>query len=477
MSGSLVVGKTVDHAPGLRTYIGQLEGTPNFERSTLLPRGEDRKVAVFEELNRVNEAALTKSGPALDALKAQGLLTDYTVNPLSNTLVLDVPKNRAAEAYKALNLVPGLGQLIRNREVKLTDVEVPLADAPKPTVDESGRAVEWNVTKVNAPGVWAQGFKGQGVTVGIIDTGTDPTHPAVKNKYRGLGADGTVDNNYNWFDAVGAKTAPYDDNKHGTHVTGTAVGGTDTAVIGMAPDAKWITAKILSGSGSGTLEGVTKGLEWMLAPRNSANQAPDPTKAPDIVSNSWGTTNGKLTAFQNIWKAFVAAGIEPVAAAGNSGPKAGSLGAPGSYPEGISVAATDVNDKVASFSSRGPSPLKSASGSDKKPDVAAPGHQVVSSVPGGGYAAFSGTSMATPAVTGVVALLLSKHKDLTHDEVLAALAGSAKDIDAAGYDYNAGNGRIDATAALAAADAIVAARKPPVPPVTPPTPDPVPPAK
>lgn len=466
MSANLSVGKFVDHAPGLRTYIGQLDGTPNFDKQSLLPRGTDRKTAVYQELTRVNEASIAQSGPALDALKAAGLVTAYSVNPLSNTVVLDVPENKAAEAFKALNNVPGMGQLIRNREVHLDSVEVPLEGAPAATKTATG-SVEWNVAKVNAPVAWAAGATGAGVTVGIVDTGTDLSHPAVHNKYRGLNADGTVNNNYNWFDAVGAKTAPYDDNKHGTHVTGTAVGGTAERAIGMAPDAKWITAKILSGSGSGTLEGVTKGLEWMLAPRDSAGQNADPTKAPDIVSNSWGTTNGKLTAFQNIWKAFVAAGIEPVAAAGNSGPKKSSLGAPGSYAEGISVAATDSEDKVASFSSRGPSPLPGPGGNDKKPDVAAPGVNVVSSVPGGGYAAFNGTSMATPAVTGVVALLLSKHKDLTHDEVLKALTSSAKDVDTPGYDYNAGNGRIDAGAALAAADAIVAARKPPVPPANP----------
>jgi len=464
MTSSLVLGRAVSHGPGLRTYIGQLQGAADFHQPGLMPRGGDRKTAVVNELVRVNKNSLERATPGLEALKAKGLVTSYTVNPYSNTVVVDVPDSQAGQAWSALNKVDGMGQIVRNREVHLAPFEQAHAGAAavQPKADEP--KVEWNVSKVNAPAVWAQGFTGQGVTVGIIDTGTDLSHPAVHDKYRGFNKEtGAVDNNYNWFDAVNGKTAPYDDNEHGTHVTGTSVGGSPTGyAIGMAPDAKWVTSKILDGNGSGTLETVTKGLEWMLAPRDSAGANPDPTKAPDIVSNSWGTNNGKLTAFENIWKAFVAAGIEPVAAAGNAGPRPSTVGAPGSYPEGISVAATDKDDKIASFSSRGPSPIKGADGSDHKPDVAAPGVNVTSSVPGGKYATFSGTSMATPAVTGVVALLLSKHKDLTHDEVLKALQTSAVDLGKAGYDYDFGAGRIDAAAALAAADAIVAARpKPP----------------
>ncbi|MCW2955870.1 MAG: peptidase, partial [Thermoleophilia bacterium] len=110
------------------------------------------------------------------------------------------------------------------------------------------------------------------------------------------------------------------------------------------------------------------------------------------------------------------------------------------------------------FSSRGPSPQKGSDGSDRKPDISAPGSSITSSVPGGGYATLNGTSMATPAVTGVMALIMGKHRDITHDEIYQAITSSALDIDAAGYDYNTGHGLIDAEAAMKAADAIVAAR-------------------
>jgi bacillopeptidase F len=407
--------------------------------------------------------------PSLDALKAQGLITSFEVNPLSNTVTYNVAEGRTAEAWTAVNKVEGIGQIVRDREVKLIGLEdvkegqrILMTVPTEVPADPATPAVEWNVDRVNAPKVWAKGYDGTGVTVGVVDTGIDVNHPALKAVYRGTNADGTMDHNYNFFDATKGRKDAYDDNKHGTHVSGTIAGHATEghAATGVAPGAKLIGSKILTASGSGTMQGVMKGLEWMLAPTDSNGENADPSKAPDIISNSWGTNNGKDQSFRKLLQAFLAAGIEPVFAAGNSGPRAGSVGAPGSSPEVISVAATDKADKVASFSSRGPSPVKDDAGSDRKPDIAAPGHQIVSTVPGGGYASLSGTSMATPAVSGVIALILSKHKDMSHDEIVKAINTSARDIDTPGYDYNAGNGLIDAEAALAAADAIVAARPP-----------------
>ncbi|MCW2960684.1 MAG: peptidase [Thermoleophilia bacterium] len=461
MPQALVVGGYASNTAGDRTYIAQLNGTANLDRPSIMPRGTDRKSAVVNELARVNRNSMTGAAPALDALKAQGLLTSYEVNPLSNTVTYSVAEGRTAEAWKVMNAIEGVGQITRDREVRLIDpIDVKSTDRVLMEFsDVTPNAIEWNVDRVKAPQVWEQGFKGQGITVGIVDTGADVAHPALKNAYRGTKADGTFDHNYNFFDAIAAKKEAYDDNSHGTHVAGTVLGRTPEGyTTGVAPEAKFIASKILSGSGNGTLQGVIKGLEWMLAPTDSEGKNADPSKAPDIISNSWGTSNGKDTTFKNLLNAFLAAGIEPVFAAGNSGPRAGSLGSPGSYPEVISVGATDKADKVASFSSRGPSPIKDAAGSDKKPDISAPGHQITSSFPGGKWGTISGTSMATPAVSGVIALILSKYKDLTHDEVVKAITTSATDIDAAGYDYNSGHGLINAEAALKAADALVAAR-------------------
>lgn len=491
MTNALVVGGYTSQKAGERTYIAELQGKANFERPSLLPRGTERKSLVVNELQRVNRNTMQGVAPALDALKAQGLITGYEVNTIANTVSYSVPEARAGEAWKAMSKVDGIGTITRDREIKLiglADVQegarvlmtvpsnnptppAPTPPTPKPD-PKPGVGNEWNVDRVKAPQVWAKGFTGQGVTVGVVDTGIDVSHPALKGTYRGTKADGTMDHNYNFFDAVGGKKDAYDDNMHGTHVSGTIAGGANgtNPATGVAPGAKLIASKILSGSGSGTLQGVMKGLAWMLAPTDSEGKNPDPSKAPDIISNSWGTNNGKDEQFRKLLQSFLAAGITPVFAAGNSGPRPGTVGAPGSSPEVISVGATDKDDKVASFSSRGPSPIKDARGSDQKPDVSAPGAGINSTVPGGGYKVLNGTSMATPAVSGVIALILSKHKDLTHDEIVKAVNSSARDIDAKGYDYNTGNGLIDAEAALAAADKIVAARPKPVP--TPPAPTP-----
>ena len=322
MTVEFAVGKAVSHGPDVRTYIATLNGAADFNKSSLMPRGGDRKVAVFNELQRVAQNAMNTAAPALDALKAAGLVTSYDVNPLSHAVVVDVNESRAAEAYAALNKVDGIGRVFRNREIHIMGFEnaVTGAAAVQPGLPASPAGLtakpnttEWNVTKVKAPAVWAQGFTGKGVTVGIVDTGIDYQHANLHDKYRGLKPDGSYDNNYNWFDAVNNKTAPYDDNEHGTHVTGTVLGSTaDGYHTGMAPDAKYIGSKILNAQGSGTLEGVMKGLQWMLAPTDSAGLNPDPTKAPDIISNSWGTNNGTLDTFRALMKSFVAAGIEPV---------------------------------------------------------------------------------------------------------------------------------------------------------------------
>ncbi|MCW2925628.1 MAG: cell surface protein, partial [Thermoleophilia bacterium] len=129
-------------------------------------------------------------------------------------------------------------------------------------------------------------------------------------------------------------------------------------------------------------------------------------------------------------------------------------------PGYLSVAATNTSDKVTSFSSRGPS--KFVSPNEMTPNVAAPGNNVVSSVPGGGYESMSGTSMASPHVTGAVAVLLSKFPQATHQQVVDALTSTAVDIDRPGPDNASGYGRIDLPKALAklAADAAAPAEQP-----------------
>jgi bacillopeptidase F len=206
-----------------------------------------------------------------------------------------------------------------------------------------------------------------------------------------------------------------------------------------------IAAKAILGRGYNTTDATLKALQFMLAPTKVDGTAPDPTKGADVINNSWGNADQNDSTFIDSWAALQAAGIEVVTAAGNDGPGQGTISPPGSYPGAISVAATTSSDRVAGFSSRGPSKFAP----DKiLPNLAAPGQGIRSSIPGGGYATFSGTSMASPHVAGAVALMLQAKPTATHDEIVAALEATATDIDVPGPDKSAGYGRINVDKAI-----------------------------
>jgi outer membrane protein assembly factor BamB len=318
----------------------------------------------------------------------------------------------------------------------------------EPIVEDPGQPLlpTGSLEAINAPEVWGEyGVRGAGVVVGIMDTGVDATHPALASSWRGR--DGDLDKN--WIVTTGENyPGPGDGSGHGTHVTGTVVGAPPGGeVTGVAPDAEWIAAKVLNDGGFGTESDIHEGFQWMLAPGG------DPAAAPDVVNNSWGNI---LSNFPNFWDdvaAWVAAGIVPIFANGNSGPGTGTVGSPASYPHAIGVGATDNQGRITFFSSRGPVIWDGVEYT--KPNISAPGYQVRSSVPfeldsdGDGYLAASGTSMAAPHVTGTVALMLSAAPDLTVDEVRAALAATASSRDlAAALPNSYGDGTVDAFAAV-----------------------------
>ena len=308
-----------------------------------------------------------------------------------------------------------------------TDVNFVYADTalPQPlpqTRPDNGalRAVEWGVNKIRAPLVWAAGVRGAGVTVAGQDTGVRWDHAALKAKYRGW--NGSIANhNYNWHDAIhsGAvascpsnSTTPCDDNDHGTHTVGTMVGAAGTNQIGVAPDAKWIACRNMK-SGVGTPSTYTECMQWFLAPTNSANASPDPSKAPDIINNSWGcpTSEGctPRTILQSAVNALVDGGIFFVVSAGNDGSGCGTItDPPAVYQKSFTIGSTTSSDALSSFSSRGP-----VSGATfNKPDAVAPGSSVRSSLKNGSYGSMSGTSMAGPHVAGAAALLISAYPSL-----------------------------------------------------------------
>ena len=326
----------------------------------------------------------------------------------------------------------------------------------KNAVEEKAKtsSIEWNVERVKAPEAWEMGIDGSGTVVASIDTGVQWDHPALKEKYRGYNkATGQVSNDFNWFDATSAgRATPYDDLGHGTHVTGTMVGSepNGTNQIGVAPGAKFISVKAFTSNG-GTDTDLLEAAEWILAPTDSSGNA-RVDMAPDVVNNSWGGGPGLDEWYRDVVRNWRAAEIFPEFSAGNTtltNPGgAGSVAAPANYPESFATGAIDINNKVASFSLRGPSPY------DKiKPDISAPGVNIRSSVPGSVYeGGWNGTSMAGPAVSGVAALLRQVSANLTVDEMEDILLETATPLTDSQYpqtpNHGYGYGLVDAYQAV-----------------------------
>ncbi len=335
--------------------------------------------------------------------------------------------------------------------------------------------VAWGITMIGADQVWAMGYKGQGIVIGSADTGVDPFHPAIEKRYRGYTPGGLI-NDYNWHDCIhdlpGAATnacgfdspVPCDDGSHGTHTVGTMVSEETEQVFGVAPQAQWVAIRNMN-NGNGTLDTYLEGFEWFIAPTDGNGQNPDPALAPHIINNSWycsvseGCNETNFFVLDQGLTAVRAAGIVPVVSVGNAGPLCGSAtGPPGFMVAAFSIGASRSDDTIAGYSSRGPVVID---GSNRlKPDVSAPGSQILSCVPNFGYATLSGTSMAGPHVAGAVALILSARPELAGqvDAIQQILQSTAKPlVDTAQCgglsvgtipNHAAGYGRINVLAAV-----------------------------
>jgi serine protease AprX len=299
------------------------------------------------------------------------------------------------------------------------------------TVGPSGpnapQTTEWGVQDVNAPAVWAMGYTGTGIVIGEQDTGVRWTHAALKPKYRGWNGS-TADHNFNWHDAIhsgggacGPNTqAPCDDSGHGTHTAGTTVGDDGSGnQVGVAPGARWIGCRNMD-QGNGTPARYTECFQFMMAPTDLSGNNANPALRAHVINNSWAcppsegcTTRAELETIVNNAEA---SGIFVVVSAGNSGPNCGTVSdAPSIYNASFSVGAYDITGTLAGFSSRGPSTFYTPN--ILKPNISAPGVSVRSSyvTADSDYASISGTSMASPHVAGVVALLWSARPQLVRD--------------------------------------------------------------
>lgn len=350
---------------------------------------------------------------------------------------------------------------------------------------------EDNLEQVNADDVWALGVEGEGVVVAGADTGVRWTHSALKNRYRGWNGT-TANHDYNWKDGIHSPNPfcpanspePCDDDAllgggHGSHTVGTMVGDDGgTNRIGMAPKAKWIACRNMNQGVGVPATSYLECMQWFIAPTKIDGTAPDPTKAPHVINNSWGCVepgcapepNPPVPGFlRATLQASRAAGIVYVVSAGNDGQEGtadcSTLNFPlARYPESFTVGATDHrNDLIAGFSSRGPvlGDPDFPTGL-RKPDISAPGVGVRSTQQSGDndYASLSGTSMAGPHVAGLVALIISANPALAGnvdriEEIIEQTAARKTTSQACGSDTSTsvpnnvyGWGRIDALAAI-----------------------------
>ncbi len=405
-----------------------------------IPDRAERRRAVYRALRSTAERSQRDVVATLTAGRAAGSVATFRSFWVSNAIAVETDLS----ILRMIARDPRVQSIVADDRVTIArsapaDLRAGIiAAASVQNVD-----AEWGVTRVGAPPAWALGIDGTGVVVGSLDTGVDDTHPAVSAKYRG--ADGNHD--YDWWDTIGNQPEPYDDSSHGTHTTGTILGGDGQGPgaddIGVAPGATWIAAKAFDKYGSGYTSGILEAGQFLAAPTRIDGTMPRPELAPDVVNNSWGGS-GCSTTFRQMVESWRAMDIFPSFSAGYSGPDPGSLSSPGDLPISFAVGATDINDEIATFSSRGPSCY-----GEVKPEVSAPGSSVRSSTPGGGYATYSGTSMAAPHVTGAVALVLQAAAGSpTTDQIETILAETSLDLGAPGHDNTFGAGRLRAYEAV-----------------------------
>ncbi|MEV6235860.1 S8 family serine peptidase [Lentzea sp. NPDC051838] len=288
-------------------------------------------------------------------------------------------------------------------------------------------SLDRSAAQVGAPQAWAKGLTGKDVTVAVLDTGVDETHPDLA---------GAVVESKNFSDS----DTTDDRLGHGTHVASTITG--EGKYKGIAPDSKLVNGKVLGDYGGGRESDIIAGMEWAATKARVINMSLG-SSWPDEGTDPMSLALNKITE---------QTGALFVVAAGNSG---GTVGSPASADAALTVGAVDRDDKLAEFSSRGPRWVNNAI----KPDITAPGVDIVAAKAKNGqigtpvdegHVALSGTSMATPHVAGAAAIFASQHPSWKAGDLKAALMNSAKPNPSLTV-YEQGSGRLDVARAVSSA--------------------------
>jgi subtilisin family serine protease len=340
------------------------------------------------------------AGDRFDFVERAGGHLKKDLRPLINAISAKVP-----EQFKEL--------LERHPSIKYVEEDGIAFALGHSSPSSTEYANSWGVDHIQADLVHPANL-GSGISVAVIDSGVNYKHPDLAPNYRG------------GHDFVNDDSDPMDDNGHGTHVAGTIAAIKDgKGVVGVAPAAGFYALKVLGSGGSGSYSDIIAALNWAV------------DHDIKIASMSLGGSSSS-TSLGNAVKSAYDSGVLLVAAAGNDG--ANSILYPAAYSQVIAVGATDGSNRKASFSNYG-----------SKIELVAPGVSIRSTV-GSGYAVYSGTSMATPHVSGVAALVLSADPDSSPAEVRSVLRNTAQDLGTAGKDSTFGYGLVRADRATAGSE-------------------------
>jgi subtilisin family serine protease len=401
-------------------------------------RAEIRVIVSFENQQRTTQPLSQKTLMDFSEERSQKLMGHLGISRqqldslwIANSFVLSV---NPTQLKKLLELSPQSVWLANKRE-RIFPMKWATPEFRAPS------RFTYGLEKLGVPELWKNNpeWNGKGVRVAVLDTGIDDTHPDLADRL-------TLFANF----SPAKSNKPSDEFNHGTHVAGTAVGEfTNDLGIGVAPGADLLVGRIFDGRGESTREQILESLQWTADPDGD----PDTQDRADVVNGSWSSDNIYTErelddhVFCYAVNNMRAMGIIPVFSAGNDGPEIGSVRLPGGCSGAFSVGATDPSDRLMRFSGVGPAIWKNAE--IQKPEVVAPGFEILSASAGWTtYTEMSGTSMATPHVTGAFAILKQVHPEASVEKLMEAMKRGAKDLGPEGHDKDFGWGRVDINESL-----------------------------
>ncbi|MBU8932860.1 MAG: S8 family serine peptidase [candidate division Zixibacteria bacterium] len=399
-------------------------------------------------MNLLKEEHVTRQASLLahlEQLKSQGRATNIKSHWITNIIEVKL-------AVGDLEVLAARGDIEMIYAVPSVNLIPPEKTDPAQSMSTAG--VETNLSFINADAAWAAGYTGAGRVICSFDTGVDGHHPALVNNWKGHDGDSAAA----WFDPQDQQPFPHiltgKYPSHGTHVMGILVGHDDATgdTIGVAPDAEWISAAVINISGASIIDAF----EWAADPDGDPNSIDD---LPDVINHSWGVKDIDCQSiFFDMIDNLEALGIVNIFGAGNESAVSSIRNPANRALDSLDCFAVgnvrpELPLTIDPSSSRGPSDCNGAI----KPNVVAPGYTIRSSIPYGNYSPMTGTSMSTPHVSGLVALLRQKNPNATVDEIKKAILTTAADHGHNLPDNNYGWGLIDCMAALNALSAVNAA--------------------